>query len=316
VFTEETLSRRTPEVHAELKARFAKLKAGDQFVPPSTAGTVIFPGFDGGGEWGAPAFDPETGLLYVNANEMAWVLRLIPNPPAPPAVDGRQLYERNCASCHKRDLKGSPPEFPALLDTKKKFAEPDLRDLIRVGQGRMPGFPQLGRAGHAAIARYLLTGEAGAALEAQPGGPLDLKYSFDGYNKFLDKDGFPGITPPWGTLNAIDLNSGEIRWKIPFGEIPGSGLSNTGSENYGGPIVTASGLLFIAATNHDKKFRVFDKRTGDLLWETALPAAGNATPAMFEVNGRQMVVIGAGGGKTKDPSGASYHAFALPEERP
>jgi quinoprotein glucose dehydrogenase len=137
------------------------------------------------------------------------------------------------------------------------------------------------------------------------------KYRSDGYNKFLAPDGLPAITPPWGTLNAIDLDKGEIRWKIPFGEIPGSGLKDTGSENYGGPVVTASGLLFIAATNHDKKFRVFDKLTGKLLWETVLPAAGNATPAVYEVGGKQYIAVGCGGGKSGAPSGGSIVAFAL-----
>jgi len=137
----------------------------------------------------------------------------------------------------------------------------------------------------------------------------------DGYNKFLDPDGYPAMKPPWGTLSAIDLNRGEIKWSIPFGEYPElvkAGLENTGSENYGGSVVTAGGLLFIGATNMDRKFRAFDKENGKLLWQTTLPAAGNATPAVYEVGGRQFVVIAAGGGKWGNPSGGSYRAFALP----
>jgi quinoprotein glucose dehydrogenase len=144
-----------------------------------------------------------------------------------------------------------------------------------------------------------------------------LKYTIDGYNKFLDPEGYPAVEPPWGTLNAIDLNSGKIVWKIPFGEHPAlvaKGMTNTGSENYGGAIVTENGLLFIGATNLDKKFRAFDKTTGKLLWETVLPAAGNATPATYELNGRQFIVIAAGGGKSGALSGGSYVAFALPKE--
>ena len=143
----------------------------------------------------------------------------------------------------------------------------------------------------------------------------DLKYTMDGYNKFLDPDGYPAIQPPWGTLNAINLNTGDYAWKIPFGEFPelaSKGLGNTGTENYGGPLVTAGGVLFIGATNHDRKFHAYDKATGKLLWETTLPAAGNATPSTYEVNGRQYVVIAAGGGKSGAPSGGSYVAFALP----
>lgn len=145
--------------------------------------------------------------------------------------------------------------------------------------------------------------------------PSAMKYHFTGYHKFLDSDGYPAVAPPWGTLNAINLNTGEFVWKIPLGEYPeltAQGKKNTGSENYGGPVVTAGGLLFIGATNFDRKFRAFDKTTGALLWETTLPFAGNATPATYEVNGRQFVVIGAGGGKDpKSKSGGVYVAFAL-----
>ncbi|MGH9672954.1 MAG: PQQ-binding-like beta-propeller repeat protein [Bryobacteraceae bacterium] len=141
----------------------------------------------------------------------------------------------------------------------------------------------------------------------------------DGYNKFLDPDGYPAIVPPWGTLNAINLDTGEYAWKIPFGEFPelaAKGMTNTGTENYGGPVVTAGGLLFIGATNHDRKFRAYDKTTGALVWETLLPAAGNATPAVYEVKGRQYVVIACGGGKSGAPSGGSYVAFALRTSTP
>jgi quinoprotein glucose dehydrogenase len=188
-------------------------------------------------------------------------------------------------------------------------------EVIRKGSGRMPGFAQLGDAVTESITAFIMSGTEIAA-EVQPGGDaFNLKYAFDGYNKFLDPDGYPAVEPPWGTLSAIDLDKGEIRWQIPFGEFPelaAKGMTNTGSENYGGPVVTAGGLVFIGATNHDRKFHVFDKLTGKLLWETLLPAAGNATPAVYELNGRQYVVIACGGGKSGAPSGGKYVAFALP----
>ena len=142
-----------------------------------------------------------------------------------------------------------------------------------------------------------------------------MKYRSTGLKIFLDPDGYPPITPPWGTLSAIDLNTGAFRWRITLGEheaLKVRGIRATGTEMYGGPIVTAGGLVFIAATQ-DAKFRAFDKSTGALLWETQLPAAGYATPSTYRVGGRQYVVIAAGGGKLGTPSGDSYIAFALPD---
>jgi quinoprotein glucose dehydrogenase len=314
--TEDLLTNRTPEARQYAMEKFRKLRSNGQFDPPSREGTIIFPGFDGAGEWGGAAFDPETGLFYVNSNEMAWVLRIIEKPKPKALPSGKTLYEENCASCHKSDFSGSPPEFPALKELSKKMNESEARGIIRNGQGRMPGFNRLGNEAIQAMALYVMTGKDTATTATASDPRIDQKYSFDGYNKFLDHEGYPAIAPPWGTLNAIDLNAGRIVWQIPFGEHPelaAQGLKNTGSENYGGGIVTKNGLFFIAATNFDKKFRVFDKLTGKLLWETLLPAAGNATPAMYEVGGRQFIVIACGGGKGS-ASGGSYVAFALPKK--
>jgi quinoprotein glucose dehydrogenase len=173
----------------------------------------------------------------------------------------------------------------------------------------MPGHPELHSAVRRAIVEYVLTGTSNEVRGDMPT-PFDLRFTMDGYVRFTDPDGFPAVTPPWGTLTAIDMNRVAIAWQVPLGEVPGSGLTNTGSENYGGPVVTASGLLFIGATNYDRKFRAFDAHTGTVLWETTLPAAGNATPAVYEVDGKEYVVIGAGGGKGA-PSGGTYVAFAL-----
>jgi len=181
----------------------------------------------------------------------------------------------------------------------------------------MPGFAHLPSESIEAISRFVFSSmETEVDTDPRQPQPTLLKYRHDGYNKFLDPEGYPAVEPPWGTLSAIDLNRGKIVWKIPFGEFPELvklGIRNTGSENYGGSVVTAGGLLFIGATNHDNKFHAFDKSTGKLLWETTLPAAGNSTPAVFEVNGRQFIVIAAGGGKWGLPSGGTYLAFALPE---
>ncbi len=186
----------------------------------------------------------------------------------------------------------------------------------------MPAFPDLANDGveYSALMRFLATGEDKVkSSDAHPGGTAeapDPKYDFTGYKKFLDPDGYPAVVPPWGTLNAINLNTGDYVWKIPFGEYPelvAQGLRNTGSESYGGPVVTAGGLVFIGATVADKKFRAYDKATGKLLWETTLPLGATATPAIYAVNGRQYVVMAVGGMRDPHPpSGGIYIAFALP----
>jgi quinoprotein glucose dehydrogenase len=230
--------------------------------------------------------------------------------------DTASLYKNNCASCHGEDRKGSGG-FPSLIDIGKSHTREQITAVIREGTGRMPNFSHLGR-GVLDIADFLITGKDTTVVDPAVAqrDPNWQKYRNEGYILMRDPEGYPPLTPPWGTLNAIDLNKGEIRWRIPFGEYPelvAKGIKNTGSDNYGGPVVTASGLLFIGATSFDKKFHAYDKLTGKLLWETTLPAAGNATPAIYEINGREYVVIVCGGGKNDAPSGSSIVAFALPE---
>jgi quinoprotein glucose dehydrogenase len=296
--------------------KLAKLRNRGPFDPPSREGTILFPGMDGGGEWGGTAFDPQSGLLYVNANEMVWVIKLAERARTTGRMTVRELYVNECASCHKENLRGTPPEFPSLVGVAKRRSEPQIAAMIKKGAGRMPGFTELPEEAVNALTDYLITGDGSDGVTVgEKASPIDLKYRLDGYIRFTDPDGYPAVQPPWGTLTAVDLNQGTIAWQIPLGEIPelaAKGMKNTGSENYGGPVVTAGGLIFIGATNNDSKFRALDKTTGELLWETGLPAAGNATPAVYEVNGRQFVVIAAGGGKWGNRSGGSYQAFALP----
>jgi quinoprotein glucose dehydrogenase len=320
--TEDMLTQRTPQAHEDALNRFRKVRSGGQFVPGSREGTVIFPGFDGGGEWGGAAFDPSTHLLYVNANEMAWILRMLPQKQSRGAESGKSIYLRECAACHKANLQGTPPEFPSLVGLRGRYSEGDISAFVSQGGGRMPSFARLGADGLHAVVNYVYTGQDIRAKNSISS-TSDMRYVSDGYNRFLDPDGYPAIQPPWGTLTAINLDTGKIVWQRPLGEYPelaAQGMKDTGSENYGGPVVTAGGLLFIAATSYDNKIRAFDRDSGDVLWEATLPAAGNATPATYQVDGRQFVVIAAGGGKAQKRSGivqpasaAIYVAYALPK---
>ena len=318
-FTEDDISNITPGAHQELLERFREIRTDSPWDPPSTQGTLIFPGFDGGAEWGGAAFDPETGILYVNSNEMPWILEMVeteaPDEGMPVA---ERIYSINCAVCHGSNRTGvQHGANPTLVDIGERMSEEELFEVIVEGRGVMPSFDFLSDEELDAIVQFLKDPDAPevAAAEITMSRAPQIPYSNTGYNRWFDSEGYPAVNPPWGTLNAIDLNTGEHVWNIPLGEfeeLTERGIPQTGTENYGGPVVTAGGLLFIGATQ-DEKFRAFDKTNGDLLWETNLPAGGYATPAVYEVDGKQFVVIAAGGGKMGTKSGDTYVAFALPD---
>jgi quinoprotein glucose dehydrogenase len=322
--TAEMLTTRTPEAHAWAEQQFKTFHSDGQFVPLSlNKQTIVFPGFDGGAEWGGPAVDSDSGVIYINANDIAWTGELAEEKTS---SVGSTIYQRQCALCHGADRKGSPPAFPSLIEIDKRLNDVALADTIHNGKGRMPGFPSIADSQLTALIDFLRTGKESSSETTVTNSDADTrapatsgtttKYRFTGYKKFLDPDGYPAIVPPWGTLNAIDLNTGKYLWKIPLGEYPelaAKGLKNTGTENYGGPIVTAGGLVIIASTIYDKKIRAFDKRTGELLWQADLPYAGNATPATYMINGKQFIVIATSGARDpKGHQGAAYVAFALP----
>ena len=302
------------ELIANLKGYKIKL-----YAPPSKEGTVIFPGFDGGAEWGGAAADPQDGILYVNSNEMAWIQKMVENPKQSDLnsmTAGEKVYSNNCIACHGTDRKGnSKSGYPSLIDIGTRKDKAYVTQIISGGKGMMPGYSAMSKNDKQALISFLFNEEKQEVSSANKEKNAQyLPYRMDGYNKFWDSKGLPAISPPWGTLNAINLNTGEYLWKTPFGyeeSLKAKGISNTGIENYGGPVVTASGLLFIAATK-DGMFRAFDKKNGQLLWETKLPAAGFATPSTYQVNGKQYVVIACGGTKLGTKKGNQYVAFALP----
>ncbi len=311
-----------PAEQQAIREKLSKLHTGRMFMPQSKDGTIIFPGLDGGGEWGGPAVDPTTGILYVNANEMPWVLHML-DAEKTEAVEnygaaGQRLYRQHCMACHGTNRQGSG-NYPSLLEVSKKYTPQTLVEFVNTGRRMMPGFQHLSTEEKNAIAVYILNlkerQEQPYKKQLSPAEEFrKLRYNISGYNKFITPEGLPAIAPPWGTLTAIDLNTGEHVWKKVLGEdeeMKALGATITGTENYGGPVVTQGGLLFIGATK-DGKLRAFHKRTGTLLWEASLPAPGFATPATYEVNGRQYVVIACGGGKLGTRSGDSYVAFALP----
>lgn len=310
----------------ELLATFRKYRSQGPFTPYGKEGTIVFPGFDGGAEWGGAAADPN-GILYVNSNEMAWLVKAA--DVATPAElaqlsPGRQLYAANCGACHGPERRGNPGSgYPSLINIASRRKPDYISHIIANGKGMMPAFAKLSAPQQHALLAYLLdkpapTTVAGSAKEPGQSATNPIRttvpYRVAQFTKFLDSRGLPAICPPWGTLNAIDLNTGEYRWKIPFGEYPeltAKGIAPTGAESYGGPVVTASGLLFIAGTI-DRQLRAFDSRTGKLLWQATLPAPGFATPGTYQVGGKQYVVIACGGDKLGAPKGDTYVAFSLP----
>ncbi len=301
--TEDDLNRLVPDSsYQELREKLAGYHT-EWFAPPSREGSIVYPGFDGGGEWGGPSYDPETGLLYVNANEVPCIMTMVDVPATPPASGtvsvgqaARALYSGNCMTCHGPDRQGGG-NYPSLIGVNKRYTEDSLLALIAKGRRMMPAFRHLSKADRQALAAFILE-DAGrqkkpfvdsAAQQEDPW--FRLPYTITGYNKFLTKEGYPATMPPWGTLTAIDLNKASIVWRDTLGDYPelkARGI-HSGTENYGGSVVTAGGLLFIAATR-DAKFRAFNKRTGQLLWETDLPAAGFATPSSMPWTDRSMLL--------------------------
>lgn len=313
-------------VQAVLREQLQSLNSDHMFTPPSLQGTLMFPGFDGGAEWGGSAFDPGSDILYVNSNEVPWIMTMLPTgkpshvTSSTAAADpgrglGRDVYRTHCVACHGPDREGGG-HFPSLTNVDEQYTPQEILDLINNGRRMMPGFEHLSETQKKALVNMLVDAphfsvDADSRVDTSDAPP----YVMAGYDKFRTPDGHPAVRPPWGTLNAIDFSSGDYVWRTPLGEYPElaeEGVPPTGTENYGGPVVTAGGLVFIAATL-DETIRAFDKRTGEVLWSADLPAAGFATPSVYSIDGTQYVVIACGGGKLGTPSGDSYVAFALPE---
>jgi quinoprotein glucose dehydrogenase len=330
--TESDLSNIDPETHAYVLNSFRTYETGGLYTPASMKGVITLPGHQGGVEWGGAAFDPRTNVMFVNANEAPTIHTLKPLTDgdvasSTPVGRGRALYNQNCTACHGLNREGNPPAFPPL--TNLALSNDSIETVIRHGRNMMPPFPQLADGQLSDLAAFLKSAvqetEQAEVVQA-PEQTVAVTTSDGGEGKspryaniapfFVDQNGYPAIAPPWGTLSAVDMARGAILWKVPLGEYPelvAKGIRNTGSKNFGGPVLTAGDVIFIAATA-DEKIRAFDKHTGRIVWEYQLPAGGYATPSVYMIDGKQFVVIAAGGGgKLGTKHGDSIIAFALPE---
>jgi quinoprotein glucose dehydrogenase len=319
-----------PESYRFARQRFSELEHGRKYMPPSLKGTLAI-GISGGAEWGGSAVTPD-GILYQNESEMPWAVTMVDLAAEikESTSEGNTLYITNCSGCHGMDRKGSGTVFPSLVNIGNKLSADDIKAILRTGRGRMPPFESIAEHDRDLIARFLLNQESDKP-EGRPGGkdehsaqvPVAAKDKDFPYvppyvrgrgGRFKDSSGYPAIKPPWGTLNAIDLNTGDYLWRVPLGEYPEltkRGIPVTGTENTGGPLVTAGGLVFIAGTE-DERIRAFDRKTGKVVWEYQLPAGAFATPITYEVDGRQYIAIAAGGVRGGHKPGGNYIAFTLP----
>ncbi len=314
-FRLEDVTQRTPEAHDAIMRVVGRSNYG-WFAPWEEAKPTVLFAEHGGAEWTGACVDPRRGRLYVNSNEVPWFITLFRNDepvrdPKTPPTAGEQTFLQFCAPCHGPDRRGGNMA-PPLIGLRHRLKDADVLALLKTGRGAMPAWPQLTDDQRHDLLEFLFVRDR---PDATPGGPV--RWTFGGWQKLTDPEGYPGCTPPWGRLNCLDLNTGRTLWQVPLGEydeLTKKGIPQTGTENFGGASVTAGGLVFCSGTR-DSKIRAFDADTGAELWQYTLPWTGSAPPAIYEVNGREYIVIPAtGGGKLGTPTGDAYVAFALPAE--
>lgn len=335
--TSDDLTNYSPGAYDSLLQKFNSMRYEGLFTPPDVNGTLMLPGTRGGSNWGGGAYDASTGMLYVKSNNSPEIdhIEKVERNHASSAISvynqGKALYLRYCATCHGRDRNGDEPINPSLQNLGEKLSRKAALEKIMKGSGRMPSFSPVLTGKEDAILAFLFESSDSRPSRAEAdlfeihsnemsvkdtdkvkSDTTSLFLNMTPFSHWYDPNGKPAIKPPWGTLSAINLNTGDYEWQVPVGNIPElqkPGDPPTGMEGYGGPIVTAGGIVFIGGTR-DKKFRAFNKKTGELLWETVLPGVANATPCTYMADGKQYVAVSISG-YPENPAGCIM-AWALP----
>lgn len=323
--TEDDLNHYSDEDHKAILEQFRSVRYEGLFTPPDLKGTLSLPASRGGANWGGAAYDPITAYLYIRGNNLPEIQTIVDLDKHFAArnnsiyENGRVVYMQHCSSCHGGDKKGVPPTFPSLVDLKDKMEEKEALEKVRMGGGAMPGYKGVLTADEEqAIMAYLYDKTGSQTAQATQEQPKEketntIRYgNITGYRTWSGPSGNPAMKDPWGTLNALNLSTGEYEWQIPLGndeKLQEKDGPITGLLGRSGPMVTAGGLVFISGAE-DKKLWAFDKRTGKKVWETELPAANNANVCSYYVNGKQYVALSVGG--TKENPAGSIMAFKLP----
>jgi len=321
-FEQEDITNISAEANSFVKDLTSEFIFGDIFLPPSETPTMTIPQFNGGTDWGGAAYDSSSRSIIVNcSNEAEWISmeRAQIDDRISHFDLGEKIFRSTCQSCHsQKEGGGAAPSFAAMREASLAATDAEFYSTVRSGKGLMPGFIHF--TDQELQAMYAYVSESGKGNYFNRG-ELEMSYAEQvpwiatGHNELKDDRGFPANKPPWGTLTSINLDEAKINWQVPLGTYPAlerEGHPPTGTFNMGGPVVTAGGLVFIAATM-DERIRAFDKDTGEKLWEHQLDAGGYSTPSTYAVDGKQYLIIGAGGGgKPGTKSGQAYQCFALP----
>lgn len=323
LFREQDLTHYSESGHDSLVKKYRSMRYEGLFTPPDLKGTLMLPGSRGGAEWGGAAYDPATSVLFVKSNDSPEIESMQKMDEEKEAQNqtvfeqGKSVYMTYCATCHGKDKNGDEPNYPSLVSLKSRMTKEAALDKIKKGGGKMPAFASIIKGKEKGIIAFLYEIEQNSLkatkLETmQTKAGADKYLNLTAYGHFRDINGNPALTPPWGTLSAINLTTGDYEWQVPLGnneKLQKKGAPETGQEGSAGPIVTAGGLIFISGTN-DKKLRAFEKSTGKLLWQTLLPGVTNATACTYMAGGKQFVALSVGGNK-ENPAGFIM-AFKLP----